>query len=413
MESATNQRTISGRFLTLDPCGGMAGDMFLAGLLDLGESAFTIEHLHALAEDLLPGEARLEGREVLRQGLRAMHLQVHTPESHHAPHRGWKDLRERIEACTLLEPKAARRAQRVIEAIARAEGAVHGKDPEEIHFHEVGAVDTLIDVCGAAYAWQLLGYPEVYARPALLGEGTVRCAHGVLPVPAPATAQLLEGLPVKHGGGQGERVTPTGAALLATFAIFEEPRGTARCAAWGFGAGTRDPQRAEGPANFLRLGIWNTEPNAGQASEVWQLEVNLDDITGQDLGAAVESVWKAGALDVWTSSIQMKKQRPGTLLAALVPHAERDAVADAVLKATPTFGLRWIATQRVECERRFETVTCAGHEIRIKLRRMPSAQDWQAFPEFEDLQALAAAQGIPLWEARERVLAAYRASPGI
>ncbi len=391
--------------------------MFLAGLLDLQRPEFVLEDLRELAESLLPGEAELQAQSVLRQGLRATHLAVKTPETDHAPHRGLADLVRRIEACPLLDERARQRSIAVLEAIAKAEGEVHGQDPSEIHFHEVGAVDTLIDVCGAAYAWQKLGWQELYVRPPLLGSGTVMCAHGELPVPAPATARLLLGKPVRPGGGAGERVTPTGAAIMAAWGRFEDPPGVQIPSAVGYGAGTKDPGRQEGPANLLRLTWLQTEasedPNASRGP-IWQLEVNLDDVTPQDLGAAVNRLWQAGALDVWTQSIQMKKLRPGTLLAALVEEADRPAVEACVFAMTPTFGLRWIATDRRECERRFAEVTVLGETVRIKLRRTPAphgqpgkARPWRPFPEFDDLQRVAQAQDLPLWEVRQRALQAF------
>ncbi len=393
--------------------------MFLAGLLDLGRPEFVLEDLRELAEALLPGEAQLEATNVLRQGLRATHLSVRTPETDHAPHRGLADLVRRIQACELLDDVAQGRAIAVLEAIAKAEGEVHGKDPSEIHFHEVGAVDTLIDVCGAAYAWQKLGWQHLYVRPPLLGSGTVHCAHGELPVPAPATARLLLGHPVRPGGGAGERVTPTGAAIMAAWGRFEDPPGVQTPQGVGYGAGTKDPGRKEGPANLLRV-TWlqadRPAEAAGSRGPIWQLEVNLDDVTPQDLGAAVNGLWDAGALDVWTTSIQMKKLRPGTLLAALVEEADRAAVEAKVFAMTPTFGLRWIATDRRECERRFAEVQVLGETVRIKLRRTPPPQGaptgtrpWQPFPEFDDLQRVAQAHDLPLWEVRQRALQAFEA----
>ncbi len=395
------------RILWVDPCGGMAGDMFLASLLDLQQPGFDLAKLQELADALVPGEAQLTQSAVLRQGLAARHLDVRTPETDQAPHRGLAELTARIDACEMLGAQAKARSQSVLLALAQAEAKVHGTTIEAIHFHEVGAVDTLIDVCGAALAWQELGIEAMHSRPPLLGSGNVRCAHGLLPVPAPATAALLTGLPTQAGGG-GERTTPTGAALLAAWACFEEPAGAVRSQAIGYGAGTRDPGRNVGPANFLRVTLLERAERVAPGSTVWQLEVNLDDITGEDLAVAIESLWASGAVDVWTQSIAMKKQRPGTLLAALVPQAQRAAVEEAVLAHTPTFGMRWIRTERVECARRFEEIQVQGLTVRIKLRQAPaSGASWDPFPEFEDVRTLALAQGIPTWKARQVCLQAY------
>ena len=396
-----------GPALWLDPCGGMAGDMFLAGLLDLQDPRFRLEDLQALADELLPGEAALTLKRVQRQGLAALHLDVRTPETVDPPHRHLADLLLRIDACHSLEPPARARARAALVALAEAEGRVHGMDPEQIHFHEVGAVDTLIDVCGAALALQNLACTQLFVRPPLLGSGVVHCAHGELPVPPPATAQLLLGLPVRPGGGAGERVTPTGAAILASWGVFVDPGPVVQTLALGYGAGTKDPGPEIGPANLLRVSL--IEPAPGKRTgTVWQIEVNLDDITGQDLGASIETLWRAGALDVWTQSIQMKKQRPGTLLGALVAEDRRDALAQAILASTPTLGLRWWPTERIECERRVVTVRVHDFDVRIKERQRPGPDAvWEPFPEFEDLRVLAEHLDIPLWSARHMALDAW------
>ncbi len=269
--------------LWLDPFGGMAGDMFLAGLLDLGRPGFTLQHLENLAEDLLPGEASLTGSRVLRQGIAGQHLDVTTPETHTVPHRGLADLVKRIEASRLLGERARTLAIRVLRKLAEAEGRVHGQSPDTIHFHEVGAVDTLIDVCGAAYAMQCLGVARLFFTPPLLGSGTVKCAHGVLPVPPPATAELLRGLPVRMGGGGGERVTPTGAALIAAWGTPTSDSAPRVIDALGYGAGTRDPKREQGPANLLRVMLTQSASKVEKPA-IWQMQVNLDDMTGEDLG---------------------------------------------------------------------------------------------------------------------------------
>ncbi|MFT5058824.1 MAG: hypothetical protein ACI89E_001603 [Planctomycetota bacterium] len=414
----------SGR-LWLDPFGGMAGDMFLAGLLDLEDPRFDLACLTALAEDLLPGEARLTVSRVLRQGLAGSHLKVLTPETDSVPHRGLAELLARIEASSLLNARAKGLAGLVLQRLAQAEARVHGQTPESVHFHEVGAVDTLIDVCGAALAMQRLGIARLYVSPPLLGSGTVTCAHGVLPVPPPATAELLRGLPVRHGGGGGERVTPTGAALIAAWGTFEGQPGTSVVRSLGYGAGTRDPQKDQGPANLLRvmLGSVHAEEIPDTAA-IWQMQVNLDDMTGEDLGHCVAALREAGALDVWTASIDMKKDRPGTLLSLLVKADHRTVLEALVFRHTSTFGVRWTQVKRTECERRFDTVTIEGQAVRFKIRIRPDAggdpqtkpagevEPSDVFPEFEDLRKLALVWGAPLWEARRRAIGVYLEGAG-
>ncbi|MDF1839029.1 MAG: LarC family nickel insertion protein, partial [Planctomycetota bacterium] len=282
--------------------------------------------------------------------------------------------------------------------------------PESIHFHEVGAVDTLVDVCGAAYAMQLLGVSRLHVRPPLLGSGTVKCAHGILPVPPPATAALLRGWPVRMGGGGGERVTPTGAAVIAAWGTLDHDTQPRVLLGIGYGAGTRDPKPDEGPANLLRVLYTESEEVLEKAS-IWQMEVNLDDMTGEDLGHCVAALREGGALDVWTASIDMKKDRPGTLLALLVQSAHRAIIEELVFRHTSTFGLRWTPVERTECNRRFESRVIEGIEVHFKIRMRPGdgpgvlASD--VFPEFEDLRKLAGAWDEPLWEARRRAIGQF------
>ena len=398
--------------LWLDPFGGMAGDMFLAGLLDLDRPQFALEHLQALAEDLLPGEAQLASSQVLRQGIAGRHLEVRTSETDSAPHRGLADLLQRIEASSLLGARAKELAGLVLRKLAEAEGRVHGQSPETIHFHEVGAVDTLIDVCGAAYALQVIGVARLHVSPPLLGSGTVKCAHGVLPVPPPATAELLRGWPVRMGGGGGERVTPTGAALIAAWGTSAQDSGARVIAALGYGAGTRDPKSDQGPANLLRV-MYTESAQGVEKASIWQMQVNLDDMTGEDLGHCVAALRGAGALDVWTASIDMKKDRPGTLLSVLVKGELRASMEQLVFQHSSTFGLRWTRVERTECERRFDTLSIEGHDVAFKIRKRPGAGPEvlasDVFPEFEDLRHLAKAWGEPIWEARRRAIGLYLA----
>ncbi len=227
--------------LFIEPFSGMAGDMLLAALLDLKDPRFTLEDLRKLADALVPGEAVITTETAWRGSLSGVLLDVRTPESVQPPHRGFRDLERKIAAAPLSE-NARRRACSVLWRIAVAEGRVHGCSPEEIHFHEIGAVDSLIDVCGACFAFERLGIERVVATPPLVGSGMVRCAHGEMPVPAPAVAELMRGVPCILGGGGGERLTPTGAALLLEFVERFEAPGAFTAQAVGYGAGHRDPK---------------------------------------------------------------------------------------------------------------------------------------------------------------------------
>lgn len=417
--------------LLVEPFGGMAGDMFLAGLLGLEDPRFQLEDLVEFAEDLLPGEAAFATETVWRGSLSGKHLDVRTPETGQAPHRGLADL-TLILGRSKLSARARHFAVRVLTRIAEAEGRVHGCSPQEVHFHEVGAVDTLVDVGGAALALDRLDVGRVYISPPILGAGTVTCAHGEMPVPAPATAELLRGLPQRVGGGGGERCTPTGAALLAEMgalgrgggvSTFELPSQEWRVERVGYGAGTRDPK--EGPPNLLRVQLGEASGPRGRGGtfgdvngDVEEVRVNLDDMSAEAIGDLVAGLRGAGALEVWTAPISMKKDRPGVVLTALVRPEQRPALAALLFERSSTFGVRWSAAQRIEAGRRTRTVTVDGVELRVKERLRPPYAgrspegERDLFCEHDDAVRLARHLDIPLREAHAIAVAeAARAGP--
>lgn len=403
-----------GGILLVEPFGGMAGDMFLAGLLNLDDPRFQLADLVELAEDLVPGEAAFAVESVWRGSLSGLHLDVQTPESAQAPHRGLADLTAMLAASKLSEGARAF-AVRVLTRIAEAEGRVHGCGPDEVHFHEVGAVDTLVDVGGAALALERLGVERAFVSPPILGSGTVTCAHGEMPIPAPATAELLRGLPHRSGGGGGERCTPTGAALLAEMgalgqaggiSAFELPTDEWRVASVGYGAGSRDPK--EGPPNLLRVQLGSAsnvaDRGAGEGS-VDEVRVNLDDQPAEAIGDLVAGLREAGALEVWTAPVSMKKDRPGVVLTALVRSELRPALTAVLFERSSTFGLRWAQAQRVEAGRETLSVTVDGVEVRVKRRVRPDYEGRSPdglrdlFCEHDDAVRLARHLGVPLREA--------------
>jgi uncharacterized protein (TIGR00299 family) protein len=353
--------------LYIEPFSGMAGDMFLAALLDLGDPRFTLADLTALAHALVPGECSIEVETAWRGNLSGKLLTVRTQESERAPHRYSKDIECLVSASPLALPARAR-ALAVFMRIAVAEARVHGTTPDQIHFHEVGAVDTLVDVCGAALALERLGIEDVRCDVPVTGTGTVHCAHGEMPVPTPAVAELLRGRPLAIRGGGGERLTPTGAALLAELTTTFAPVGEFVAERIGYGAGARDPK--VGPPNILRVQLGRA--GAGTATaEVWQLEVNLDDMTGEEIAHAAGALRAAGAIDVWSVPVLMKKERPGVVLSALCRAETRAALEQALFEHTTTLGLRWHACQRTECERRTLEVELGGQRVRVKVRERP------------------------------------------
>jgi hypothetical protein len=383
--------------LLLEPFGGLAGDMLLAALLDLDDQRLRLADLAELADSLVPGACTLRLGTVERGGFRARALEVRTPESARPPERHLSDLLALVEASS-LSPSARARSARVLERLARAEARVHGVALEDVHFHEVGAVDTLVDVCGAALALERLGVERVLASTPYVGGGTVTCAHGVLPVPAPGAAELLQGIPVQRGPG-GERVTPTGAALLRELVDEFEPEQGLTVLASGYGAGQRDPEL--GPPNLLRASLCDARPGP-QRARVLQLECNLDDATGEELAFLLGELRTAGALDAWAVPVQMKKERPGAIVSALCRPAGRAALERVLFAHSPALGLRWSACERTECEREELTIQLEGRPVRVKRRLAPGASrgsppgPLDLSPEHEDLAALARETGRPL-----------------
>jgi pyridinium-3,5-bisthiocarboxylic acid mononucleotide nickel chelatase len=407
--------------LFLEPFSGIAGDMFLAALLDLQDPRWTLEDLRALARQLVPGEVELTSERAWRGSLSGVMLTVRTVESgaRGIPHRGLKECHAIVERSP-LSAEARRRASSVFRRIAEAEARVHGTTPEEIHFHEVGAVDALIDICGVAHALDRLGVQRVLSTPPSTGTGarggedgspgTVRCAHGEMPVPAPGTAEILRGLPMVLGGGSGERLTPTGAALLAEYvAAFEPPR-LFVAERIGYAAGHRDPP--DGPPNILRIQLGRELAEASSArATAWLMECNLDDMSGEELGFLVQRLREAGALEVWTAAVQMKKDRPGVVLSALCRTEQREGLEAVLFEESTTLGVRWILCERTEARR--ETIGVALHGRLVRVQRRRTAGPLRALdlsPEFDDLAEIARASGKPLRELeREAIELALRA----
>lgn len=395
--------------LYVEPFGGLAGDMFLAALLDLCDPRWTLSDLEAMAANLLPGQVQFRLEKVWRGNLSGAHLDVRTSETGSQPHRGYRELELLIRA-SALPPRVQQRSLAVLWAIAMAEGRVHGCAPEEVHFHEIGAVDTLIDVCGCMLALERLGVVAVLSAPPLVGSGTVRCAHGEMPVPAPAVAELLRGREFRLGGG-GERLTPTAAALLVVLCeSFGEP-GSITPGRIGYGAGTRDPK--DGPPNLCRVQLETQGARAVRRESLYEGALQLDDMSGEELAPALEAIRAAGALDAWWSAVGMKKNRPGVLLSFLARDTARAAIEVAVLQHTSSLGLRWWRIERLECERESVSVVVRGCTIRIKLRRRGEEplSELDISPEYEDLAAACAAQGGTLREWERLSIEAYRGMP--
>ena len=378
-----------------DCFSGISGDMVLGALVDAGADLRAIEsELRKLG---LEGWT-ISAEKVKRGQIFATHVHVATTEGHH--HRGLSIILDRIEKAQLA-PRAAERARKIFTRLAESEAKVHHLPVEQVHFHEVGAVDSIVDIVGACIGFELLGIDEFACSPLDVGAGQVMTAHGLLPVPAPATADLLRGAPIYTSGIQKELVTPTGAAIATTLSISYSkiPEMTTR--AIGYGAGSMDfPEKA----NVLRLLIGERESAAagenlhGESdAPITVIETNVDDMSPQIYGYFVDRALAAGALDVFSTAVQMKKNRPGQLITILCEPTNVSRLTDLLFSETTTIGVRLHQAQRRTLAREFLTVHTAFGEIRMKLSRLNGAV-LNATPEYDDCQRLAAAQGIPLKE---------------
>ena len=386
------------RVLWLEPVGGIAGDMFLAAALDLGISQAELEtQLHSLA---VPGWKLVLSR-AERHAIVGTHVNVVVtePEEGHA-HRSWKDI-DALISRSKLSVTAKARALHVFRLIGEVEAQIHGTTLDEIHFHEVGAVDSIVDICGAAVALDLLGNPKVYSSPPPLGSGTIRIAHGVVPVPVPATLALLKDLPVRFEG-LGELTTPTGAALLKAFATIAPPPELI-VERIGYGVGTKDWKDR---ANILRMSVGRTTQTS---TSLRVLECNLDDCSPQVLGAVIEMLMARGALDAWVAPVVMKKGRPGHLVGVLTDGEHHSVLLETLLTETTTLGVREHSVSRTALERRHETVQTKWGPVRVKLGLRGDAV-LNAAPEFEDCRALAALAKVPLKDVQAAALAAWHSS---
>jgi pyridinium-3,5-bisthiocarboxylic acid mononucleotide nickel chelatase len=366
----------------LDPFSGISGDMTLGALVAVGLDP---EWLKAL-----PGVLGLDGvtvrvQEVLRGEIVCIKVDFDIPPQPHG--RGLEEIRALVAAAP-VPPRVRERADQVYRAIAVAEAEIHGSTPEEVHFHEVGAVDAILDVVGAVWGFELLGIERVYCGAIQAGDGFVRAAHGMLPVPAPATLKILEGFPIRPGPeGAGELVTPTGAGLVKVLAEGPPPATYVPLRS-GFGAGTKDPV---GRANALRIVLAEAGDGHGVEALV-ALAADVDDMSGEHLADAAERLREDGALDVVLLASTMKKGRPGTRVEVLARPADADRLEAALLRHTSTIGVRrWPVTRRALARER-RVVDVLGHEVALKVVALPDGGR-RAKPEFEDVRRVARLTG--------------------
>ena len=375
------------------PVGGAAGDMTLASLIAAGASQREITgSLRSLGVAFDLATERVEVH-----GVRALRATVGGAGGH--AHRTFRDIRELITNASLPD-RASARAVDTFRRLAAAEGAVHDRDPEEVTFHEVGAVDSIVDVVGSCVALELLGAQTVSCGPLPMGSGVVKAAHGPLPVPGPATLEVLKGSWVRWTDEPHETTTPTGAALMSTFTggVFSDAAPPMELRAIGYGAGRT---RLETTPNLLRAVVGELE---GSTGEVELLEANVDDAPGEFLGAAVERLLRGGALDAWLEPIVMKRGRGAHKVCALIQRGDRESLARLLMRETGTLGVRHLGVGRTVAERRSFEVELPYGRCRVKVGSL-DGEDFVVAPEYSDAARLAEESGLPLpsvyFDARE------------
>jgi uncharacterized protein (TIGR00299 family) protein len=376
--------------LIFDPFAGISGDMTLGALLDLGLDE---RWLREFVAGLELGNIDVKIERANRRGISCGRVYFDLPHEH--KHRHLKHIIEILERAPLTET-VRQRARDAFQRLAVAEAAVHGTTIEKVHFHEVGALDSILDVVCVMAAVEQLGFDQFFTRPVCVGSGWINIEHGRFPVPAPATLRLLEGLPVHDSGLQGECTTPTGAAILATLTGGALPPARIRVKRSGFGAGSRDP---EDRPNCLRLIACDVE---SADERMFVLQTDVDDLAPELVPGAQEALVAAGALDAIVQQIVMKKGRPAVRLEALVPEASLTAVLEALFRSTTTIGARYWPVDRPALVRCEKLVEWRGQRIRMKHVSLPGGGE-RIKPEHDDLAKAALALGLPVLEVRRAI----------
>jgi pyridinium-3,5-bisthiocarboxylic acid mononucleotide nickel chelatase len=427
-----------GKTLYFDCFSGASGDMVLGALLDLG---LPIDVLRTALGSLALDYGTVASERVVRGGISATKFRVlegplpeamaahshdahghghgHAPHHHHhehgsadhlhahdvhtdgRAHHSLADISAHI-ARSALSAAAQAKATALFHRLAEAESVIHGVPVEQVHLHEVGAVDSIVDIVGAVFAMEWLGATRVVASPLNVGSGTVRCAHGVFPVPAPATLRLLQGAPIYSAGVATELTTPTGALLVTAYADSFGPMPPMRVTGIGYGAGDKDfPEHP----NVLRVVLGN-EDAGGTAERIVSIQCEIDDMNPQLFGPLMDRLYAAGALEVYYAAVQMKKNRPGTLVTVIAPPALRETISGVLFTDTTTIGVRYQEMQRERLEREILPLETSVGTIRFKIARRGGAVV-NAAPEFEDCARAAAEHGLPIKDVQARAVKAW------
>ncbi|MBO0857101.1 MAG: nickel pincer cofactor biosynthesis protein LarC [Chloracidobacterium sp.] len=404
-----------GRALYLDCFAGASGDMLIGAMLDCG---LDLESLRGELLKLGVEGYELSLKRVNRSGISASKFDVHLtgePHTHghhhdrhhnheHSHHRALSEIVQIISSSS-LGSKVKQRAQTIFQRIGEAESKIHDIPIESVHFHEVGAIDSIVDIVGACVAFEALKIGRIISSPLHVGSGTFKCAHGTYPIPGPATAELLKGVPIYSKDVEGELLTPTGAAIISTLAESYGPMPMMKIEKIGYGAGTRDYPKFP---NALRALIGELEEDADRTpGALTVIEASIDDLNPQVFGYLMEKALAAGALDIFYTPAQMKKNRPGVLLTLLCDPADRERMCDLIFRETTTLGVRYRTEQREILTREFVTVETEYGPIRIKVSRSKDGQVMNVSPEFEDCRAAAEKNGVGLRDAQTAALKAY------
>ena len=382
------------KILYFDCFSGVSGDMTLAALLDLG---LPLEKLQEDLKKLGLKNYSLEVRPGSRSGIAALGLEVKVgPQEEH--HRHFSDIREMIDRSS-LSSGVKELSLAIFQRLAEAEGRVHKKKVEEVHFHEVGAVDSIVDIVGTAIGISFFQPDRIYTSELPMGWGFVNCQHGRLPLPAPATVEVLKGYPVKSVDVEGELVTPTGAAIVAVLSSKVSPFPAMRVERIGYGMGKKEfPDRP----NLLRLVMGETD-EAYQADRAMVLEANIDDMNPEFYDYLMETLFQKGALDVSLSPLQMKKNRPGTLLRVIAEEKDADLLSELILQESTTLGVRSFSVNRKKLPREVREVETRYGKVRVKISGEVRFQ-----PEYDDCRRIAREKAVPIQEVYREAMAQYK-----
>jgi pyridinium-3,5-bisthiocarboxylic acid mononucleotide nickel chelatase len=397
--SAENRKVVF-----IEPFSGISGDMMVGAFIDIG---FPFDELQEKLGGLPLKGYQLSSQKCIRSGIEATKFDVQVEHSHH--HRGFTDIRKMIESSG-LSPWVQEKSVEAFRRLAEAEGKIHGQPLEKVHFHEVGAVDSIIDIVGSMIALESFLPARIVSSPVNVGQGTLECQHGTYPVPGPAAQELLRDIPIFSNNVNGELTTPTGATLLKTLVESFKTRPAMRILATGYGAGTR---QTAGNANVLRISIGEEAVSelVSPEEQVAVIDATIDDMSPQIYGYFQEKALSAGALDVYSTPIQMKKNRPAIKITCVCALQDIDRLAELIFRETTTIGVRYTVAQRKTLKREFVRVQTVYGTITMKIS-VYKGHAVNFVPEFEDCRRLAVEKGVALKEIQSAAIHAYLQSRG-